>query len=102
MVEESCKIKRQVVEADPTEKGERALLNFGHTVGHAIEKLKKFLHASWSVCGVGMSGGCPHFPGQGLPFRQGGGADPFRLPGIWPSCFPQWTERPGYSLCNQA
>ena len=42
MVEESCKIKRQVVEADPTEKGERALLNFGHTVGHAIEKLKNF------------------------------------------------------------
>lgn len=42
MVEESCKIKRQVVEHDPTEKGERALLNFGHTVGHAIEKLKDF------------------------------------------------------------
>ena len=42
MVEGSCKIKRQVVENDPTEKGERALLNFGHTIGHAIEKLKNF------------------------------------------------------------
>ena len=37
---ESCRIKRAVVEKDPTEKGERALLNFGHTIGHAIEKVK--------------------------------------------------------------
>lgn len=42
MIEESCRIKRQVVENDPTERGERALLNFGHTIGHAIEKLKDF------------------------------------------------------------
>jgi len=42
MIEESCKIKRDVVEKDPTEKGDRALLNFGHTVGHAVEKLKNF------------------------------------------------------------
>lgn len=42
MVGQSCKIKKAVVEKDPTEKGERALLNFGHTIGHAIEKAKKF------------------------------------------------------------
>lgn len=42
MITESCKIKRDVVEKDPTEKGERALLNFGHTLGHAVEKLKNF------------------------------------------------------------
>lgn len=42
MVEESCKIKRDVVEQDPMERGDRALLNFGHTVGHAVEKLKNF------------------------------------------------------------
>ena len=42
MIEQSCRIKRDVVENDPTEKGERALLNFGHTVGHAVEKLKNF------------------------------------------------------------
>ena len=40
MVQESCRIKGAVVEKDPTEKGERALLNFGHTIGHAIEKVK--------------------------------------------------------------
>ncbi len=42
MVAVSCQIKGQVVENDPTEQGERALLNFGHTIGHAIEKLKEF------------------------------------------------------------
>ena len=54
MIRESCKIKRDVVEKDPTEKGERALLNFGHTIGHAVEKLKDFemLH------GQCVSAGC--------------------------------------------
>jgi 3-dehydroquinate synthase len=33
----SLKIKTSIVERDPFEKGERKLLNFGHTVGHAIE-----------------------------------------------------------------
>ena len=42
MIEGSCRIKRAVVEKDPTEKGERALLNFGHTIGHAIEAKKNF------------------------------------------------------------
>lgn len=42
MVYRSCSIKKAVVEADPLEKGERALLNFGHTIGHAIEKAKNF------------------------------------------------------------
>lgn len=42
MVVESNHIKRRVVERDPAEKGDRMLLNFGHTLGHAIEKLKNF------------------------------------------------------------
>lgn len=42
MIFQSCNIKREVVENDPTEKGERALLNFGHTIGHAVEKLSDF------------------------------------------------------------
>jgi 3-dehydroquinate synthase len=36
------KIKRDIVEADELDNGERALLNFGHTIGHAIEKLSGF------------------------------------------------------------
>lgn len=42
MVMRSCQIKKMVVENDPMEQGERALLNFGHTIGHAIEKAKSF------------------------------------------------------------
>ena len=42
MLVKSCTVKKLVVEKDPTEQGERALLNFGHTVGHAIEKAKNF------------------------------------------------------------
>lgn len=42
MILVSDQIKRDVVEKDPTEKGERAHLNFGHTLGHAIEKLMNF------------------------------------------------------------
>ncbi len=38
MVKRNCEIKRDVVENDFKELGERALLNFGHTLGHAIEK----------------------------------------------------------------
>jgi len=34
---ESCRIKAEIVAADERETGERALLNFGHTFGHAIE-----------------------------------------------------------------
>jgi 3-dehydroquinate synthase len=42
MVYRSSEIKKQVVEKDPTEQGERAMLNFGHTIGHAIEKARNF------------------------------------------------------------
>ena len=42
MIYVSCNIKREVVEKDPKEKGDRALLNYGHTLGHAIEKLMDF------------------------------------------------------------
>ena len=36
-IERSCRNKAEVVAADETERGERALLNLGHTFGHAIE-----------------------------------------------------------------
>lgn len=42
MIQRCCNIKRLIVEKDPTEKGDRALLNFGHTIGHAIEKYMDF------------------------------------------------------------
>ena len=42
LVRRSCAIKKFIVEKDTYEKGDRALLNLGHTLGHAIEKYKNF------------------------------------------------------------
>ena len=53
MIYQSCLIKGGVVERDPKEKGERALLNFGHTLGHAIEKLKDFTWLHGECVSVG-------------------------------------------------
>ena len=36
-IERSCRFKAEVVARDPFEHGDRAMLNFGHTFGHAIE-----------------------------------------------------------------
>ncbi|MDD4168677.1 MAG: 3-dehydroquinate synthase [Desulfotomaculaceae bacterium] len=55
VVRESCRIKAKVVEADETESGLRAILNYGHTVGHAVEALtgyKKYTHGE--AVGIGM------------------------------------------------
>ena len=38
LVIENCRIKTHYVEADPLDKGLRFTLNFGHTLGHALEK----------------------------------------------------------------
>lgn len=55
MIFECLDIKRQVVENDEKEQGERALLNFGHTCGHAIEKLWNFETVSHGeAVGIGM------------------------------------------------
>lgn len=42
IVEISCRIKAQVVEADEREGGLRAILNYGHTFGHGIEKVTEY------------------------------------------------------------
>lgn len=54
MVMRSCTVKKLVVEKDPKEQGDRALLNFGHTIGHAIEKYKNFemLHGECVALGA--------------------------------------------------
>ena len=61
-IETSCAIKARIVEADERETGERALLNFGHTFGHAIEAAQgygEWLHgeavAAGMVCAARLS-----------------------------------------------
>ena len=55
MIYRCCNYKRTVVEEDPREKGRRALLNFGHTIGHAVEKLKKFTLLHGECVSIGMA-----------------------------------------------
>ena len=55
LVSASCRIKAEVVSADERESGLRRILNFGHTVGHALEavtKYKRFRHGE--AVGYGM------------------------------------------------
>lgn len=58
MIYRSCDIKRGVVERDPKEHGERALLNFGHTIGHAVEKLMNFSYLHGECVGLGILVAC--------------------------------------------
>jgi 3-dehydroquinate synthase/shikimate kinase/3-dehydroquinate synthase len=53
---ESCKIKKNVVEKDENEKGQRKILNFGHTFAHAYEATlgysKKLNHGEAVILGI--------------------------------------------------
>ena len=58
-VKRSCEIKASVVAADEREGGLRAILNFGHTFGHAIEAgagYGEWLHGEAVGCGMVMAG----------------------------------------------
>lgn len=48
----SLLIKRGIVERDVNEKGERKILNFGHTIGHAIESSSSLLHGEAVALGM--------------------------------------------------
>ena len=51
----SVRIKSSIVSRDETEKGERRLLNFGHTFGHAIEKVSAVAHGEAVSMGMVMA-----------------------------------------------
>jgi 3-dehydroquinate synthase len=67
-----CEIKAEVVQRDETESGPRAILNFGHTVGHALEAISrygKYLHGeAISIGQVAAAELSAHV--SGLPVRQ--------------------------------
>ena len=54
VIEGALRIKKSVVEVDPTEKGLRRVLNFGHTVGHAVESSQngRYLHGECVALGM--------------------------------------------------
>ncbi len=55
MIYDCCAFKARVVAADERESGERALLNYGHTFGHALEKLSHFAISHGEGVAVGMN-----------------------------------------------
>lgn len=55
----SCAIKARVVEADERDDGLRAILNFGHTVGHALEALTQYrVYRHGEAIAIGMVSAC--------------------------------------------
>jgi 3-dehydroquinate synthase len=69
IIARSCEIKAEVVSQDETESGLRAILNFGHTIGHALEAISgygKYLHGEaisiGEVAAAKISAKCLGFP----------------------------------------
>ena len=55
LVKRCCQLKAQVVEADEKEMGLRAILNYGHTFGHAVEQMSNFSIPHGSGVAIGMN-----------------------------------------------
>jgi 3-dehydroquinate synthase len=74
VIERCCDIKRSIVETDEFDTGERMLLNFGHTIGHAVENYhnySKYTHGE--AVAIGMYNIC--LEGERLGFTQQGTAE---------------------------
>jgi len=54
VIEACCRIKARVVMEDPRESSRRKILNYGHTIGHAIETLSGFHLAHGEAVAIGM------------------------------------------------
>lgn len=104
MIEEftarSIDIKSGVVERDERESGERMLLNFGHTLGHAIEKCANFTGiAHGEAVGIGMLMMTRASETAGL--TEGGTAD--RIQAVLQQCgMPTTCEFSVEAICEAA
>ena len=59
IITRSCQAKAEVVSQDEKESGLRAILNYGHTIGHAVESLthyKQFVHGEAVAIGMVAAG----------------------------------------------
>lgn len=104
MIEEltarSIEIKSGVVERDERESGERMLLNFGHTLGHAIEKCCNFTkYAHGEAVGIGML--MMARAGEAAGLTQSGTAD--RIEAVLKNCgMPTSCEFTAEEICDAA
>ncbi len=85
LITECVRVKAKVVAADEFESGERRILNFGHTIGHALEaetSYKQFLHGeavAWGMVGAAMIAAAMQTLGRGhgkADHRDGAGLRP--------------------------
>ena len=57
-IQRTLEIKAEIVHRDPTEQGERRLLNLGHTLGHALEAASHFQLLHGEAVGLGLLAAC--------------------------------------------
>jgi len=89
LIERCCRIKARIVEEDETERGPRVVLNYGHTIGHAVEASSaydRFLHGE--AIAIGMDGAARIGAALGVTDpefvdRQAALIDAYSLPRGW-------------------
>ncbi len=66
-VKRSCAIKAEVISGDEREQGLRAILNFGHTIGHALESLTDYqVYRHGEAIAAGMAAAAALAAGRGM------------------------------------
>jgi 3-dehydroquinate synthase len=95
LVERTVRVKAEVVSADLREHGRREILNYGHTLGHAIERLEGYRIRHGEAVAIGMVYAAEvgrlagHLPAEAVA-RHRAGLDAVGLPGTcrsgpWPA-----------------
>ena len=57
-VDDAARVKQEIVARDPLEKGERRLLNLGHTLGHALEQASGYALQHGEAVAIGLRAAC--------------------------------------------
>jgi 3-dehydroquinate synthetase len=70
LVIEAAGVKLQIVRRDPHEKGERRLLNLGHTLGHALERASGYALSHGEAVALGLRAAC-RIAARHCGFREG-------------------------------
>ena len=99
-IQRALQIKGEIVYRDPLEKGERRLLNLGHTLGHALEAASGYQLLHGEAVGMGLLAACFLAEENGLepfpvPFlrRMAKGLKPYApFAASWEECRP-WLLR---------
>jgi 3-dehydroquinate synthase len=96
LVRRNAAIKSAVVEKDEFEKGERRLLNFGHTLGHAIENMYELSHGQ--AISIGMGAACKlseQLTGFKETARVAGVLEQYGLP-VW----AEYDKKKAFAILN--